>query len=113
MTGGTYIWCFDDVVQYVGEADNLEKRIKDYSDISPYCVKNNQQTTNRHLNAEICKAILLGKKVTMYFYPTEYHHDDVEQYLLRHDSDRKWFVLNKKDATKTKGKKGKGNNDKS
>ena len=55
----------------------------------------------------------LGKKVAMYFHPTEYHHDDVEQYLLRHDSDRKWFVLNKKDATKTKGKKGKGNNDKS
>ena len=67
-------------------------------------MKKNQQTTNRHMNAEICKAINDSETVTLYFYKTGNHHDDVELYLLKANETNKCqhFEFNEKDNTKNR-----------
>ena len=96
MEGGTYIWRFGDEYRYVGETKNLKKRVSLYSDITKKLVDDDDRRTNRRVNAEICKTINEDRKsVTLYFYPTQNHHHDIEQYLLQFKS-KSVFNLNEK-----------------
>ena len=93
---GTYIWRFGDEYRYVGETDNLRRRITQYSNITQKIVDGNSRSTNRKINSEICNAILHDKiKVRLYFYETAEHHKDIEQYLLQfRNAQDKRFDLN-------------------
>jgi hypothetical protein len=94
--GGTYIWRFGNEYKYVGETNNLQRRVSQYSDITQKMVEDDDRRTNRRVNAEICKTINEDRKsVTLYFYPTQNHHHDIEQYLLQFKS-KSVFNLNEK-----------------
>ena len=74
---GVYCWVFDNELVYLGETDNLKRRINHYSQVGI------SQSTNRKMNNAILNAIKDGKKVRLFFYETN-HHEDVEFVLLNY-----------------------------
>lgn len=74
---GVYCWVFDNELVYLGETDNLKRRISRYSQAG------DSQSTNRKMNNAILNAIKDGKKVRLFFYETN-HHEDVEFALLNY-----------------------------
>jgi len=84
---GVYIWRIGKQYRYVGETSSLKRRINQYSNITQTMVDKNYRPTNRRVNAAICNAINReSKEVSLYFYPTQNHRHDIEQYLLQFKS---------------------------
>lgn len=67
---GVYAVFASEVLAYVGEAENLNKRWYDYGQISPRkCYKRGQET-NCRLNKLILGAAKDGTTITLWFFPT-------------------------------------------
>ncbi|MBR1984096.1 MAG: GIY-YIG nuclease family protein [Clostridia bacterium] len=73
---GVYCWFFDNELVYIGEAENLQRRMKNYAN------PGNSQYTSLKINQAILEAIITNKEVTFYYYQTN-KHKDVENVLLK------------------------------
>ena len=73
---GVYCWFFDNELVYIGEAENLQRRMKNYAN------PGNSQYTSLKINQAILEAIITNKEVTFYYYQTN-KHKDVEDVLLK------------------------------
>lgn len=73
---GVYCWFFDNELVYIGEAENLQRRMRNYAN------PGNSQYTSLKINQAILEAIITNKEVTFYYYQTN-KHKDVEDVLLK------------------------------
>ena len=71
---GVYAWVFNNELVYIGEAKDLQSRVRNYS--SP-----GNRATAKKINKAITDALSKGKKVEFYYYQTN-KHLDVENVLL-------------------------------
>ena len=80
---GVYAVFVDDLLRYIGECENLSKRFSaaGYGQISPRNCHSDGQSTNCKLNANILAAAKEGRRIDVWFHPTN-DFKEVEARLL-------------------------------
>ena len=81
---GVYALFFDENLVYIGQAKNFQQRWSgiNYCKISPRNCFRGGQSTNCHINSEICKQALRNGRVFLYFLETK-DYDRVEKELIK------------------------------